>query len=139
MHVPREITIESLESFAARCRKPEYQHDPLQVPAEWVEEYQDLWNGTAVLRLPDGSRWLSSRALSPERNDERVIGRSIVEHTALCPHAPAPTPPEMYLNADTLDVHRVFCTECGRLCDLELDWLEAEAALEPWPEEGLDG
>jgi hypothetical protein len=134
MNAPREIRIDSLEAFSTRCDVPEYEAEPSRVPTEWLEEYDALWDGTAVLRLPDGSRWLSSRSLPAEQDDDRAISRYVLEHTVLRAHASALHPPEIFLNADTLDVRHVYCTECRKFFDLESEWLEAEGTLDTWEE-----
>ena len=131
MESPQEIPADSLEAFSTRIDRPEYTENPALIPGAWLDEYEALWAGRAVLRLPDGSRWLSSMGLPAEGNDDRAIARYIKEHRVLRPHAAWSHPPEMFLNADTLDVRRVYCTECRQFFDLEAEWREAEATLGP--------
>ena len=54
------------------------------------------------------------------------------QHQALRrPHQSART--TVLLEADTLDVRRVYCTDCRGWCDLQADAEEADRTLGPWP------
>lgn len=132
-----EIRIESLRAFAARTEEPRFREDPGLIPSEWLDELDALWNGRAVLVLPDGSRWVSSRSLVDIREEtgDDVLGRYLMEHHVLRQHSPSGTP-EAYLPIDGNDRHRhAFCVECLQLVDLEDEWIEAEATLGPWNDE----
>jgi hypothetical protein len=62
----------------------------------------------------------------------RRLHALLLEHRALRrPHQSART--TVLLEADTLDVRRVYCTDCRVWCDLQADAEEAERTLGPWP------
>jgi hypothetical protein len=103
-----------------------------------LEEIGWLQKGDGYLRLPDGTRWiLASGRLTREDapRDNAFLRRLhalLMEHQVLRqPHGPART--AVLLEADTLDVRRVFCAECRAWCDLQADAEEADRTLGPWP------
>jgi hypothetical protein len=137
----REIVAESLEAY---CREWEAlqaapDRDPVDfVPAGLLDDFGWLQAGEGYLRLPDGSRWvLASARLTREDapSDNAFLRRLhalLLEHQVLRqPHGPART--AILLDADTLDVRRVFCADCRVWCDLQADAEEADRLLGPWP------
>lgn len=131
METPREIAADSLEAFCTRYDAGACREDPSGMPPEWLDEDDALWDGTAVLRLPDGSRWLSSWSLPVEYGDDEGIAGYLREHAVLRQHTPASQPPEMFLNADTLDVRHAFCTACRQFVNLDAEWRQGQAQREP--------
>jgi len=110
-------------------------------PAVLLDEVGWLRNGEGYLRLPDGTRWVLASARMPRENaphDNAFLRRLqalLLEHRVLRrPHNPAQT--TVMLEADTLDVRHVFCTDCRAWCDLQADAEEADRTLGPWPDDG---
>jgi hypothetical protein len=100
-----------------------------------------LRQGEGYLRLPDGTRWVMASARitredAPHDNAFlRRLHALLLEHRALRrPHDSART--TIMLEADTLDVRHVFCTDCLAWCDLQADAEEADRTLGPWPGDG---
>lgn len=111
------------------------------LPAVLLDEAGWLRQGEGYLRLPDGTRWVMASARitredAPHDNAFlRRLHALLLEHRALRrPHDPART--TVMLEADTLDVHRVFCMDCRAWCDLQADAEEADRTLGPWPGRG---
>src|SRR5215470_17696129 len=116
-----------------------------EIPADSIEDYWREWetlqiapNGEGYLRLPDGTRWVLASARMPRENaphDNAFLRRLhalLLEHRVLRrPHDSART--TVMLEADTLDVRRVFCTDCRAWCDLQADAEEADRTLGGWP------
>ena len=107
-------------------------------PAVLLDEVGWLRNGEGYLRLPDGTRWVLASARIPREgalHDNTFLRRLhalLLEHRVLRrPHNPAQT--TVMLEADTLDVRHVFCTDCRAWCDLQADAEEADRTLGPWP------
>lgn len=129
-----EILAESLEAYwrewdallTARTG------EPLDVfPPVVLDEIGWLQEGQGYLRLPDGSRWvfacgrLRGEAARDDNAFLRRLQALLMEHQVLRqPHGSART--AVLLDADTLDVRRVFCTECRAWCDLQADAEEAD-------------
>jgi hypothetical protein len=108
------------------------------LPTMLLDEVGWLQSGAGYLRLPDGTRWILASARLPREDmphDNAFLQRVhalLLEHRGLRrPHRPART--TVMLEADTLDIRRVFCTECRAWCDLQADAEEADRALGPWP------
>ncbi len=123
-----EIRTESLRVFAARTEEPQFRVDPDLIPSQWVDEIAALWDGRAVLVVPDGGRWVSSRSLVDirEGTGDGVLGRYILEHHLLRGHSGSGNP-EVYIPLEGSDRHRrAFCVECLQFVDLEAEWAEAE-------------
>jgi hypothetical protein len=59
------------------------------------------------------------------------LGALLLEHKVLRSHM-GPRLPHVILNPKTLDVRRVFCTDCRRWTDLLADAQEADRTLSPW-------
>jgi hypothetical protein len=137
----REIRAESLEAYWREWESLETGPDgELRdiFPPVLMEEIGWLRKGEGHVRLPDGTRWvLASARLTAESapNDNRFFRRLhalLLEHQGLRqPHGSART--TILLEADTLDIRRVFCTECRAWCDLQADAEEADRTLGPWP------
>lgn len=137
----REIRTESLEGYwrewAALQSAPN--GIPLDVfPPLLVDDFDWLQKGEGYLRLPDGTRWiLASARLTQEDAPQsnaflRRLQALLLEHQALRrPHGSARA--TIVLEADTLDVRHVFCTDCHAWCDLQADAEEADRTLGPWP------
>ncbi|HTY76214.1 MAG TPA: hypothetical protein VMI34_00215 [Candidatus Bathyarchaeia archaeon] len=137
----REIRTDSLEDYwrewSAIQSTPD--GDPLEIyPPVLTDDFTWIQKGEGLLRLPDGSRWiLASARLVRQRGREpnaflRRLHALLLEHERLRrPHAPART--TIVLDADTLDVRRVFCTDCRDWRDLQADAEEADRTLGPWP------
>ena len=109
-----------------------------------MNEYAALSQGTAHLRLPDGTRWilvsviLNTDLPEGDPGDNAFLRRLqalLLEHKVLRGHM-GPRLPSILLQAETLDVRHVFCTEpeCRRWVDLQADAEEADATLAPWEE-----
>lgn len=137
----REIRTDSLEDYWREwsVMQSAPNGDPLEIfPPVLTDDFTWIQKGEGLLRLPDGSRWiLASARLVPEGAREpnaflRRLHALLLEHEGLRrPHAPART--TIVLDADTLDVRRVFCTDCHAWCDLQADAEEADRTLGPWP------
>jgi hypothetical protein len=136
-----EIPAESLEAYWSEWQALQTARtgEPLDVfPPLVLDEIRWLQEGHGHLRLPNGSRWvLASGRLAggdaPANNAFlRRLHALLMEHEALRqPHGSART--AMMLDADTLDVRRVFCTECLAWCDLHADAEEADRTLRRFP------
>lgn len=134
-----EIRAESLEAYwrewdtLQRARSGE----PLDVfPPALLDEIGWLQKGQKYLRVANGTRWVfaSGRLTGEAAPDDNAFLRRLhallMEHEGLRqPHGPART--AVLLDADTLDVRRVFCRECRAWCDLQADAEEADAARPP--------
>ena len=137
----REIRADSLESYwhEWEALRTGPSGDLLNVfPTVLLDEIGWLQRGEACVRLPDGSRWVLASARIPREDTAhdnaflRRLHALLLEHRGLRrPHPSART--TVLLEADTLDVRHVFCTECRAWCDLQADAEEAERTLGPWP------
>ena len=135
-----EIRAESLEAYWREWETLETARngDVLDVfPPVLLDEIGWLQKGEGYLRLPDGSRWVlaSGRLTREDAPDDNAFLRRLhallTEHQLLRrPHGSART--AVLLDADTLDVRRVFCRECRAWCDLQADAEEADATRPPW-------
>jgi len=90
---------------------------------------EQLIAGEAVIRLPNGERWVYLYALGlssafPEAGSDNTfithLYRLLVEHKVLREHL-GPGLPAVLLNAATLDPTRTFCEDCMRWVDLHAD------------------
>jgi hypothetical protein len=137
----REIRAESLEGYwrewesLLTARNGDAQN---VFPAFLLDEIGWVQKGEAYLRLTDGTRWVlaSGRLTREDTSDENAflqrLDALLLEHRVLRrPHGSART--TVMLEADTLDVRRVFCTDCRAWCDLQADAEEADRTLGPWP------
>jgi hypothetical protein len=115
-----EIPAESLEGYWAHWKARGEQH--LEAFRILAKEYEGLELGEAVLRLPDGSHWVSAGALldldiydEVPNTDNRwlqQLHRVLVQHKEHRNHF-GPLLPQVFLNAATLDVRHAFCVDCG--------------------------
>ena len=140
----REIPADSIEDYWREWetlqRAPN--GDPRSFfPAVLLDEVGWLRKGEGYLRLPDGTRWVlaSARITREEAPHDNAFLRRLhallLEHRVLRrPHESAWT--TVMLEADTLDVRHVFCTDCHTWCDLQADAEEADRTLGPWPGRG---
>ena len=139
-HAP--IAATTLEAYWAQWDDPAIAEDVAHAPGALVDEYAALSEGTAHLRLPDGARWIQVSVLlntdlhEGDPGDNAFLRRVhalLLEHKVLRGHV-GPALPDVLLQAETLDVQRVFCTEpeCRRWVDLQADAGEADATLSPW-------
>lgn len=114
-----EILAESLEAYWTRWKaEAEKDRDSFRVVAK---EFEALELGEAVLRFPDGSRWLSAGALlDMDMYDDDVksdntflwhLHRVLVDHKTRLNHF-GPLLPQVFLNAATLDLRQSFCVDC---------------------------
>jgi hypothetical protein len=137
--VTNVITVDSLEGYWKQWRMPDIEENVENAPARLVDEFGALVRGEACLAVPDGTRWLLSSALftddrvgaGPPYN--RFVLRLIslmVEHKILRGHLHSGLN-QVALRQDTLDNRQVFCTDCGRWCDLQADAEEAARDLGP--------
>ena len=140
-HVP--ITVTSLEEYWAQWDDPAIEENVDNAPKTLVDEHGALVEGTSHLRLSDGTRWVAADALIDTHmhgdgpGDNLFLQRLYVlllEHQMLRSCRMGPSLPSILLQADTLDVRRVFCTEpgCRAWCDLQVDAEEADETLGPW-------
>ena len=140
----REIPADSIEDYWREWETLQIapNGDPRSFsPAVLLDEVGWLRNGEGYLRLPDGTRWVLASARIPRedaRHDNAFLRRLhalLLEHRVLRrPHDPART--TVMLEADTLNVRHVFCTDCRAWCDLQADAEEADRTLGPWPDGG---
>jgi hypothetical protein len=133
MIVPhREIAAASLEDYWRQWDSEGIAEEPASAPATLIEEFGELYDGEAVLRLPDGSRWACVSALfsldlhegGPADNVFlRHLWALLLEHTVLSEACHGPRLDIVMLHAATLDPRRGFCTEprCRQWMDLEAD------------------
>lgn len=137
----REVRAESLEEYWRECeglRRAADDEGLEIVPAGLLDDFAVVRAGEAYLRLPDGTRWILAsarltREVAPTRNAFlRRLHALLLEHEGLRqPHGSART--AILIEADTLDVRHVFCTDCRAWCDLQADAEEADRTLGPWP------
>ena len=137
----REISADSIEGYWRGWETLQITpHGDLRsfLPAVLLDEVGWLRQGEGYLRLPDGTRWVMASARitredTPHDNAFlRRLHALLLEHRALRrPHDSART--TVMLEADTLDVRRVFCTDCLAWCDLQADAEEADRTLGGWP------
>jgi len=137
----REIHAESMEAYWGdwEALRTGSNGELLNVyPSVLLDEIGWLQRGEAYLRLPDGSRWVLASGRIPREDTAhdnaflRRLHALLLEHRALRrPHQSART--TVLLEADTLDVRRVYCTDCRVWCDLQADAEEADRTLGPWP------
>jgi hypothetical protein len=137
----REIPAATLEEYwrewESLCTAPDGDARNF-FPPVLQDEIGWLQRGEGLLRLPDGTRWVFASARLPGEHTPhdnmflRRLHALLLEHRGLRrPHGSART--AIMLEADTLDVHRVFCTDCRAWCDLQADAEEADRTLGPWP------
>ena len=121
-----EIQAEALEAYWTRWKEEARKaRDTFRVGAK---EFEALELGETVLRLPDGSRWLSAGALLDiDTYDDDVKGdntfllhlhRVLVDHKTRLNHF-GPLLPQVFLNAATLELRHSFCVDCWGWLDLE--------------------
>lgn len=139
----RAIPAESLEAYWRQWDDPAIAEDVASAPTTLVDETGWLYGGEGHVTLPDGSRWLMVNALMSTDvhdggpGDNAFLQRLhalLLEHAVVraARHGQGPGLPHVMLNMDTLDVRRVFCTECSRWIDLAADAEEADETLGPW-------
>ncbi len=120
-----QIPTESLEGYWTHWKaEAERDRDTFRVLAK---EYEALELGETVLRLPDGSRWVSAGALLDiDVFDDELPGDNtflrhlqhiLVEHKKRRDHF-GPLLPQVFLNAETLDLRHGFCVDCWSWLDL---------------------
>lgn len=101
-------------------------------PASLLNEVEELWDGKAVLVLPNGSRWVHVNSLlrKDPGGDNQYIQRLLqllLAHMALREHiATGNGLTDFSLNAASLDLRDVFCHECARCINLEDDATEVD-------------
>ena len=97
------------------------------VPASLLDEAEELWDGKAVLVLPNGSRWVHVNALlrKDPGGDNQYIQRLLQllrAHMARREHIGIGDGLiDFSLDAASLDLRHVFCHECTRCINLEHD------------------
>lgn len=133
MIVPhRAIETRSIEAYWGPWDR--FSDDPGAAPASLLAEAEELWDGKAVLVLPDGSRWVHVNALlrgdrgSHNRYIHRLL-QLLLAHMALREHiGTGDGLTDFSLNAVSLDLRHVFCHECTRCINLEHDAAELDVA-----------
>jgi hypothetical protein len=146
----REIPAESLEAYWRQHDDPAFEEGVANIPKALLdefnrlhEEFNRLYEGEGHLRLPDGSRWILVSALMETSTDVAVpldnsflrrLEALLWEHKVLLPENAVRTLPAIMLDADTLNVRRVFCTDptCRRWVDLVADAEEVDRTHSPW-------
>ena len=127
MIAPRR-TIES-RSIEAYCGRWVRASDEARVAsaASLPDEAKELWDGEAVLVLPDGSRWVHVNALvrrdpaGANRYLQRLL-QLLRAHVLRRDHrAASGALTDFFLDAASLDLRHVFCHECTRCLDLDHD------------------
>ncbi len=128
----RAIETRSIEAYWGPWDR--FSDDLDAAPASLLSEAEELWNGKAVLVLPDGSRWVHVNALL--RNDpgganqyiQRLL-QLLLAHMALREHVGTSGGlTDFSLDAASLDLRHVFCHECTRCINLEQDAAEVDVA-----------
>ncbi len=108
--------------------------DSRATPPARLHEAEALWDGTAVLVLPNGSRWIHVKALirHDRRGGNRYIQRLLQllrAHMAQRRHiGPTGGLTDFSLDAESLDLRHVFCHECTRCLNLQDDAAEEDFA-----------
>jgi hypothetical protein len=121
-----EIPAESLEAYWTYWKAVvKKDRDSYRIVAK---EYEALELGEAVLRLWDGSRWVSAGALlDMDVYDDEVksdntflwhLHRVLVEHKMHVNHF-GPLLPQVFLRAETLDLSQSFCVDCWLWLNLD--------------------
>jgi hypothetical protein len=116
-----DVAAETLEAFWSRWEvEVDKSRDAFHAAAK---EYEALELGEAVIRLPDGSRWVSAGSLlDVDTFDEefesdnsflQALHRILLGHKVSQRHF-GPLLPQVFLDAATLDLHSSFCVDCGR-------------------------
>ena len=123
-----ELPAESLERYWSHWRiDAEKSREAFRIVAK---EFEALENGEAVILLPDGSRWVSTGSLLDVHTSDQkfesdntflqALHRALLNHRAKERHF-GPLLPQVFLDAETLELCRGFCVECGAWTCLEAD------------------
>ncbi len=131
----QEFLAASVEAFCALWSWREAQISLNVNSSEWSEavraEYEALLNGDVAVRLPDGTRWMSSLALARAFPDalsptlEEILDGHVRDDEQHRGHFAYFF--ETWLEIPSLDPRHIYCTWCHRWLNFEPEWRESVA------------